>query len=311
MTKNTNTNRFRDIKHSFFFVSHQIRLTRTLNIGPEELVLDLGSGQSPNPRANVLCDKFIVDPTERAKRMEVVIDERPFVVGDAMRLPFQSNSFDFLICSHLIEHVEDPAQVLSEIQRVSKRGYIETPSRVHEKICGFPYHRWFVSTQDGKLVFEEKVRPIFDEELNRWWNQHLWNNQKFGDAVIKELYQLGLFTRYEWEGTISFEIIRSPEGAQKLTSNFSRAIITDDKPQELEISKTPLTLKRRIKNAYGKYLRRKSRKRMKNIYDFLACPFDQAILAPNTNRTGVQCQSCGRSFPIKDGIFYLLREFTY
>ncbi len=37
---------------------------------------------------------------------------------DVMDLPFDDESFDFLICNHVLEHVEDDRQALAEIRRV-------------------------------------------------------------------------------------------------------------------------------------------------------------------------------------------------
>ena len=39
-----------------------------MNIGPNDLVLDVGSGHNPNPRSDVLCDRYIDDDTERGSK---------------------------------------------------------------------------------------------------------------------------------------------------------------------------------------------------------------------------------------------------
>lgn len=41
--------------------------------------------------------------------------------ADAHKLPFQANSFDLVICTEVLEHVNDPAGVLREIKRVLKK----------------------------------------------------------------------------------------------------------------------------------------------------------------------------------------------
>jgi SAM-dependent methyltransferase len=41
---------------------------------------------------------------------------------DVMDLPFASASFDFLICNHVLEHVEDDRLAMAEIHRVLKPG---------------------------------------------------------------------------------------------------------------------------------------------------------------------------------------------
>lgn len=45
-----------------------------------------------------------------------------FVVGDARRLPFKSNSFDLIVAINMLHHVENPDIVLKECFRVLKKG---------------------------------------------------------------------------------------------------------------------------------------------------------------------------------------------
>ena len=37
-------------------------------------------------------------------------------------LPFSDKAFDYVICSHVLEHVEDPDLLISELMRVSNTG---------------------------------------------------------------------------------------------------------------------------------------------------------------------------------------------
>lgn len=41
--------------------------------------------------------------------------------GDIYNLPYRNNSFDLVICSEVLEHLEHPKKVLEEIVRVSKK----------------------------------------------------------------------------------------------------------------------------------------------------------------------------------------------
>lgn len=45
-----------------------------------------------------------------------------FILGNAQRLPFVSNSFDVVVASHLIEHLHDSESLLRECHRVLKDG---------------------------------------------------------------------------------------------------------------------------------------------------------------------------------------------
>ncbi|MGC7846716.1 class I SAM-dependent methyltransferase [Desulforudis sp. 1088] len=43
-------------------------------------------------------------------------------IVNLMNLPFNNNSFDFFICSHVLEHVEDDDLAISELFRITKKG---------------------------------------------------------------------------------------------------------------------------------------------------------------------------------------------
>jgi SAM-dependent methyltransferase len=61
---------------------------------------------------------------------EVAFDGRPFIQADVTKLPFSDGAADFVIVSHLAEHVDDPSAFCAELHRAYDRGYIETPSPV-------------------------------------------------------------------------------------------------------------------------------------------------------------------------------------
>jgi len=42
------------------------------------------------------------------------------VVGDGQRLPYDDGGFDLVVCSEVLEHVDDPGAVLAEIDRVGR-----------------------------------------------------------------------------------------------------------------------------------------------------------------------------------------------
>ena len=76
--------------------------------------------------------------------------------------------FDFAICSQTLEDVRDPIKVCSELSRVARAGYVETPAAAVELTrgiedplwCGWRHHRWLVETDGPGLVFLAKPHHV-------------------------------------------------------------------------------------------------------------------------------------------------------
>ncbi|MBU0607069.1 MAG: methyltransferase domain-containing protein [Armatimonadetes bacterium] len=289
---------------------HQARI---LGVGPDDLVLDLGSGGAPNFRANVLCDRFVGDDTERLGTPLAYPAERPFIIGDAHTLPFADGAFDFVICSHLLEHVADPATVLAELQRVARAGYIETPSRAAEKIHSLPIHRWLVGVEGERLVFEAKSQAVLDAELVDWFEGQLAGNPDFRPLWMKQ-WQAGLVTQVWWRDRIAAEVRGESAGA-----DFVRA---DEAVPEAAAPAAAPGLIARVDATYGRWLRRRSQRRAREVISLLACPVSSCrgqlewgtdcgapVRATRVHpATGLTCGVCGRNYPVRNGVPVLLPE---
>jgi SAM-dependent methyltransferase len=100
-----------------------------VGIGPGEKVLDLGSGHHPFPYATHLSDISLTDGSVgRAGSAFQNPRGLPCFECGAEAMPFGDKEFDFIYCSHVLEHSTDPMKACEEIMRVGRRGYIETPS---------------------------------------------------------------------------------------------------------------------------------------------------------------------------------------
>ena len=95
---------------------------------------------------------------------------RPLFWADAADMPFADHAFDYVICSHVLEHVPDPPRVIGELTRVAKAGYVEVPEASAAKLQDFPTHLWWCrldrSTDAATLVFTAKTTPYFDQEID-------------------------------------------------------------------------------------------------------------------------------------------------
>lgn len=74
-------------------------------------------------------------------------DNLAFARADAENLPFESGSFDIVICNHVYEHTDDAAQLLAEIRRVMHDDavcYFAGPNKYEpvEPHYGLPFLSW-------------------------------------------------------------------------------------------------------------------------------------------------------------------------
>lgn len=145
--------------------------------------------------------------------------------ADGENLPVGDKEFDYIICSHVIEHVENPEKFVRELSRVANRGYIEAPSLIGGYLAPKVSHKWVVLEIDEKLVFYEKARLPYSF------------GQNFGNVFLNYLPNQSLplrllilsrvnFTavRYEWKDSI--EIIVNPED-DYLSSYFTKSWTTE------------------------------------------------------------------------------------
>jgi SAM-dependent methyltransferase len=135
-------------------------------VGSDALVLDVGSGDKPHWRADVLLDRYTgaEHGGQRSGRAAARIT-RPLFAADAADMPFADGVFDYVVCSHVLEHVPDPAAVIAEITRVGRAGYIEVPQAASAKILDFPSHLWWCRLDGSTLVFTAKHARAFDPEI--------------------------------------------------------------------------------------------------------------------------------------------------
>jgi len=257
----------------------------------EALVLEVGAGGNPYPRANVLLDAM-EDTIERNEKS--LITDRPLVLGLCESLPFKDKVFDFVIASHVLEHSDDPEKFLSELMRVSKAGYIETPEGWFEKMCAFIYHRLEVSNVNGKLLIRKKVswKP---EEIALLWDNKLTHSKPLHDFLVSnpDLNHM----RFYWEDSIDFEIVNAEEPASWEYPLEVLEILENRPPEK--------TIKSQIRDIYLTARRwlysQNSRNKTINVYDLLACPncFSSQLAITDTS---VSCNECAVEYQVKNGI---------
>ncbi len=161
-----------------------------------DLVIDIGSGDKPFWRADVFFDNLSLANNQRISHLPTVHDVGLFFDGNVEAMPFKDKAFDFSFCSHLLEHVQNPAAALQEIMRISKRGYIEVPSAAIESLSPFESHLWYIYHVNHRLVFVRKSKLMHDMQTLQ---------VKTYGYLVKKVKRP--FIRLYWNDSIDYNII--------------------------------------------------------------------------------------------------------
>jgi hypothetical protein len=152
------------------------------NLNDEDLVLDVGGGANPLPRADWVIDILAYEDRGLYGDSPDPARERfssdTWVCRDICARepwPFADKQFDFVVCSHTLEDVRDPIAVCDELTRVGKAGYIEVPSRLEEQSYGFQgpwagwgHHRWLIDVDGDELTFVFKHHVLHNRDSDHF-----------------------------------------------------------------------------------------------------------------------------------------------
>ena len=119
-------------------------------------VLDLGCGYTANKNATVVAD---------VQDLSNFYKDKKFIKINEKKLPFKDKEFDFVITSHVIEHVDDLDFFIKEIERISNQGYIELPSKLGDNLVfeNLTDHIWWFDYDDEKQVLLAEKKKQFIE----------------------------------------------------------------------------------------------------------------------------------------------------
>ena len=165
---------------------------------PDWKILDIGCGYGANEFANTICD---------VQDLSKFYKDKNFIKLENKQLPFKDNEFDFVIASHVLEHVEDFKFFISELERVSKKGYIELPTKLEDNLVfeNKNDHLWHMDFDDvnSKLLISNKLQYI-EPILTVSMIQNLREN--FKGSLVLELY---------WEDKIDYDFVENNKNMKK------------------------------------------------------------------------------------------------
>ena len=162
-------------------------------------ILDIGCGYNAHKNASVICD---------VQNLSNFYKDKKFIKLNDKTLPFKDKEFDFVIASHVMEHVDDINYFIKEIERVSSKGYIELPTILEDNLVfeNKKDHLWHMEFDDNenKLIISKKVQylePVITVSSIKKFSKY------FRQSLILELY---------WENSIDFKMI------EKDLNNFEK-----------------------------------------------------------------------------------------
>ncbi len=272
-------------------------------LGPihkSDLVLDIGSGDRPHPRADIICDRY----EESWERTASLLRDRPLVLGDITALPFADKSIDFIFCQHVMEHMPIPGDALKELERVGKRGIVRTPSPLAEKFYARDVHRWLVSAEtdsDGNLiVFRQKNDAITDQELTT----ALGGDAKFWHYFGKMISKME--TTYVWDDKIRYRVDLLPnpdwDGEPSSADVFHDGMALGDENVKNKTARFSRQHFRQLATiSLGSLYRQVYLRRPKNVdwTKILACP---KCHGPVNIQNTIVCESCSLTYPYRNGL---------
>jgi ubiquinone/menaquinone biosynthesis C-methylase UbiE len=164
-------------------------------------ILDIGCGYTAHSNASVICD---------VQDLSHFYKDKKFIRLKEKTLPFKNKEFDFVIASHVMEHVDDVDYFIKELERVSVKGYIELPTILEDNLVfeNKKDHLWHMEFDDNEneLIISKKIQflePMVTvssiKKLSKYFRQ----------SLILELY---------WENSIEFKKIeKNLENYEKIS----------------------------------------------------------------------------------------------
>lgn len=102
-------------------------------------------------------------------------DYARFRTGSIYKLPFSDNSFDAILCSEVLEHLDRPERAIEELKRVAREHVLITVPREPHFHWVNSLGRWLGLSPDPghvnfwtKATFQDFIRLYFEDPVFAW-----------------------------------------------------------------------------------------------------------------------------------------------
>ena len=167
-------------------------INKIIKENPKWKILDIGCGYRAHPYASVIADVQDLSNHYEGKK---------FIQINEKKLPFKDKEFDFVIASHVIEHVEDFEFFINELERISPKGYIELPSRLGDNLVfenKTDHIWWFVYDDINNKLLASKRNQLVEPFLTV-------STAKLFEKIFRE----SLVIELTWDKKIDYQIDNS------------------------------------------------------------------------------------------------------
>jgi len=137
---------------------------RIKSIKKEDRVLEVGPGNTPFYRSDTLLEKIFEkdEAFKQSGRTKSKNLKKQIVYYKDDTFPFLNHEFDYVICSHVLEHIpkEKIDFFISELSRVSKNGYVEIPLYSFELLTDIDVHLCLIYIDKDNMIhflFKEDI----------------------------------------------------------------------------------------------------------------------------------------------------------
>jgi len=183
---------------------------RIKNINSSDKILEIGPGANPFFRSDVFLEKRFSSEQEHFRQngyQKSAKSEKPLYYYDGGTFPFDDNQFDYIVCSHVLEHLsfEEIDKFIENLKRVSKKGYIEFPNVFYELVNFQDVHKWFMNYRDGEILFLSKDK-FKSSYLHKSIREIFYGSDEYfykSFDKFKDFY----FCGFEWEDKINYRIV--------------------------------------------------------------------------------------------------------
>ena len=146
---------------------------KQLDIGPNTRILDIGCGEgrhtiTASQHRDTICvgaDFGFDNLVETQKKIafhrgfgDIECRQVDLSCMDITCMPFESNSFDIVICSEVLEHIPDDTKAIDELVRILKPGKtlaVSVPRFWPEKICWMLSDEYFNANMGHVRIYRQ------------------------------------------------------------------------------------------------------------------------------------------------------------